>query len=66
MNSNTSVFVANNNVDLAKELIISFSMQRKDYIHRARLASVVDDRNPRIWKEVLAIADTWGIEVVNE
>lgn len=58
-----SVFLANNQILLAKELIIAASMQRKDRIYRSRLEAVVDPTNKRMWLEVLTIAKQWGVEI---
>jgi len=58
-----SVFLANNQILLAKELIIAASMQRKDRIYKSHLEAVVDPSNKRMWLEVLTIAKQWGVEI---
>lgn len=54
---------ANNQVELAKELILSASMSRKDRVYKTQLESVVDSDNKPIWDFVVEYADQWGVEI---
>lgn len=63
MENVTSVFVANNQLRLALELIVSASQQRKDRVYRSKLEAVVDPTNKRLWHEIIKEANYWGVEI---
>lgn len=65
MNNITTNVSANNQVVLARQLIVNASMQRREHIYRAQLESVVDPDNKRIWQEIVKEANYWGVEIAD-